>query len=56
MSASFNASLWHAIGDTISTEGRAFYNVGGLNGECSNGRLGPRLLPRLTVDRCCEQG
>ena len=41
MSASFNASLWHAIGDTISTEGRAFYNVGGLNGECSNGRLGP---------------
>ena len=32
MSTSFNATLWHMIGDTISTEGRAFYNVGGLNG------------------------
>jgi hypothetical protein len=32
MSCSFNASLWHLIGDAISTEGRAFYNKGGLNG------------------------
>jgi hypothetical protein len=32
MSTSFNATLWRIIGDTISTEGRAFYNVGGLNG------------------------
>jgi beta-glucosidase-like glycosyl hydrolase len=32
MSCSFNATLWHMIGDTISTEARAAYNVGGLNG------------------------
>lgn len=32
MSCSFNATLWRMIGDTISTEARAAYNVGGLNG------------------------
>ena len=32
MGNSFNATLWHAIGEAISSEGRAFYNVGGLNG------------------------
>jgi beta-glucosidase-like glycosyl hydrolase len=32
MSCSFNATLWHAIGAAISTEARAAYNVGGLNG------------------------
>ena len=32
MGCSFNATLWHMIGDTISTEARAAYNVGGLNG------------------------
>lgn len=32
MGSSFNASLWRMIGETISTEARAYYNVGGLNG------------------------
>ena len=32
MSSSFNATLWHLIGDAISTEARAAYNQGGLNG------------------------
>ena len=32
MSMSFNATLWRMIGETISTEGRAFFHVGGLNG------------------------
>eukprot|EP00912_Choanoflagellata_sp_UC4_P002392 UC4_evm6s1505 len=30
--SSFNSSLFHLIGDAISTEARAAYNVGGLNG------------------------
>jgi len=35
LAASFNKSLWHEIGDAITTEARAFNNLG------VNGDLGP---------------
>jgi hypothetical protein len=32
MGCAMNASLWYKTGEAISTEGRAFFHVGGLNG------------------------